>query len=705
MSFTSPGDRPSPPGSTDVFQCFFHTHEKITEPVRERKGKTGKTAVKLSLLLMLILFFCAPSDAEVLQEAFWSRNWKVMDSLCGAALSGDYTALSKPGVTSRDVSLYINALWIQRRYAEGLGLMEGAGGVYPPSLTPYAGMLSVLGMERTGRKQEALEAGKSLWPDAPEPIRYYLAYAVGRLERDASAPEEAIFWFRRMLAASGDRRQRAIALKEIVSLPGATAGEAAELLVEQPSNARALAICKAAEKGKSAKADYALGYYYYTRKSYAEAAERLALAYGDAQYGEAARYYHAYALFREKEYGRAFDIWSGVAQSGSDYPQRSVQRLISLARQGKKSDILRVFRKIAETRGDYPELAADGLAAIVRLGGEAQAKKAADELLKRFPATNQAAAMQWERGWGAWKEKNYRAAAEAWKRGWHPGIKNRELAARLLYWHGRALENLGDSEAMTRTGDLLARACPGEYHTFLVRPDGGLTSADIPASFVQENELEDWGFVTYARLESASAANAGNPAAQFRAVRLAGWEGDFASSVRAFALLAKAVGPGGVSSAALLRYAYPRAFEGGVSSAAGRTGLDPAIIWGVMRQESLYEADVTSSAGAFGLMQLMPGTAKEEAQKMKLPAETYKKPPGNILLGANHMTGLLRRYKDLPRALAAYNAGGAPVNRWSKEQISDMAEWIEDIPYNETRGYVKAVLRNVEAYRLLYRTK
>ncbi|MDR1885880.1 MAG: lytic transglycosylase domain-containing protein, partial [Synergistaceae bacterium] len=152
----------------------------------------------------------------------------------------------------------------------------------------------------------------------------------------------------------------------------------------------------------------------------------------------------------------------------------------------------------------------------------------------------------------------------------------------------------------------------------------------------------------------------------------------------------------------LLRNAYPRAFETEVRTASEKTGVDKSIIWGIMRQESMYEPDVTSSAGAYGLMQLMPGTAKGEAQKLKMDADSYKQAASNILLGANHMAGLIARFKDMPRALAAYNAGGTPVTRWSAEPITDMEEWVESIGYRETRGYVKAVLRNINVYRSIY---
>jgi soluble lytic murein transglycosylase len=162
------------------------------------------------------------------------------------------------------------------------------------------------------------------------------------------------------------------------------------------------------------------------------------------------------------------------------------------------------------------------------------------------------------------------------------------------------------------------------------------------------------------------------------------------------------ISPSELASSELLKISYPRAFETDVLEASEKTGVSPAIIWGVMRQESLYEPDVTSSAGAYGLMQLMPATARGEAKKMSLSDDAYLKPADNILLGANHLTGLFARFKEAPLSLAAYNAGGSPVSKWSKAPITDMAEWVEDIAYRETRGYVKAVLRNIEVYKLLY---
>jgi soluble lytic murein transglycosylase len=87
---------------------------------------------------------------------------------------------------------------------------------------------------------------------------------------------------------------------------------------------------------------------------------------------------------------------------------------------------------------------------------------------------------------------------------------------------------------------------------------------------------------------------------------------------------------------------------------------------------------------------------------MAVSDDAYLNPADNVMLGANHLADLFARYNDAPLAFAAYNAGGGRVKKWTQNPITDMAEWIEDIPFRETRGYVKAVTRNIEAYKTLY---
>lgn len=673
-----------------------------------KKFRVGAGVVLLALFLANA---CGSADAaapQTMYDAFWARNWRAMD-----AVSADIAARSKdlraPKLTARDKSLYLNGLWLQSRYAEGVAVLDSIQPDFPDELKPYGRMFTVLGLERTGRKEAAAAAGEALWNDAPEGVKYYLAYAMGRISRDLSKDADAMTWFRRMLELAPDRKRRLQALNQMIALPGMTPVEAATMLIDAPSNAKAKAACDKVPKGTSSRVEYALGYNAYVNKKYETAMTHLRLASADVAYGEAAQYYHGYAAYREKKNDTAYKSWERIALTGNDYPQRSVARLTTLASRGKKPQVVALFKKVAETRTDYPELAADALVGIIRLGEGAEVTAAEKKLFGEYGATNQAATARWEKGWRAWKAKNYKEAEAQWSAGHSLAIPSRELGARLLYWQSRALEKLKSPEAATRVRVSLVDNYPAEYHTFLVSPDGGIRDTRVPKSYNDANLLEDWGFITYARLDAAY-RTMDKPDKEkkpevtdlYRVVRLSSWEGDHSFAVRAFATLARNIPATELASARLLRYNFPKAFEADVDAASKKTGLDRAVIWGIMRQESLYEPDVTSVAGAYGLMQLMPGTAKGEAERMKMGANAWRTVSGNIMLGANHMVGLLARFKETPLALAAYNAGGTPVTRWSKDGIPDMTEWIEDIGYPETRGYVKAVLRNINVYNHLY---
>ena len=674
---------------------------------------TLRTSFLTALAIVLLVAGCAAAaPLPDVGTAFWSRNWKMLDTLAGneerSPDKRDKELSLPPSLTPREKSLYLNALWTQGRYEEGLLVLDIVSDDLPPELLPYSSMLRVLGMERTDRKREAHEAGAELWDNAPLSVRYYLAYAMGRLSETLEHGEETMIWYRRMLELAPDRKRRMPALLKMIDLPGVTADEATALLIDAPSNQKALAVCRKIfdePSGTNTKVEYALGYNAYITKKYAEAMKHLELASADKSYGEAAQYYHGYAAYREKKDEAAYKSWSRIALSGFDYPQRSVARLITLASRSKRQAVIKLLGEVAERREkDYPELAADALVGLIRLGGERTAGEAEKKLFASHSATAQAATIRWERGWRAWKAGDTKTAYGQWSEGYSEEIPNRELASRLLYWQTKALQKLGSPVAAERVKQELVRNYPAEYHTFLASPDGGIRQAAVPKSYDRASTLEEWGFVTYARIEAA-AESLVKPDVQslYRSIRLSHWEGDYSSGVRAFSILQRHIPAPELASSELLKNWYPPAFEPEVRAAARRTGLDAAIVWGIMRQESLYEPDVTSSAGAYGLMQLMPATGRSEARKMKLDEEAYKQPATNILLGANHMVGLLARFKDIPRSLAAYNAGGTPVTRWSKGGVPDMEAWIEDIGYRETRGYVKAVLRNINVYKQIYR--
>ena len=140
---------------------------------------------------------------------------------------------------------------------------------------------------------------------------------------------------------------------------------------------------------------------------------------------------------------------------------------------------------------------------------------------------------------------------------------------------------------------------------------------------------------------------------------------------------------------------YPRPYDKEVRAAARLTDLPEELIYAVIRQESLYRADAGSSAGALGLMQLLPTTARRAARRwgLKEPARAdLLLPSVNVPVGAAELKSLVDRFDGQTLlATAAYNAGPGAVQRWLPATAMDNDIWVENIPFNETRTYVQRV--------------
>jgi soluble lytic murein transglycosylase len=124
-----------------------------------------------------------------------------------------------------------------------------------------------------------------------------------------------------------------------------------------------------------------------------------------------------------------------------------------------------------------------------------------------------------------------------------------------------------------------------------------------------------------------------------------------------------------------------------------------------MRQESSFDPKIISPAGAHGLMQLMPQTAAQLAHSEHIAAAPLSDPDVNMRLGTIYLAGLIKRFGAVPFAVAAYDAGPHRVQQWLDEDTPDtnnaaaMTDWIETIPFAETRNYVQRVLENETIYR------
>ena len=272
--------------------------------------------------------------------------------------------------------------------------------------------------------------------------------------------------------------------------------------------------------------------------------------------------------------------------------------------------------------------------------------------------------------------------------------------SRWRYWAARADERLGDREA-ARAGyaavvptdnwyAVHAAARLGQRFTPTLEPlprdDDVLARVGAEPGLVRTRELVLCGMQSEANHEWRVALDALTPGQQTQAVRLASEWGWHLQAIAAAARL------GLFNDYELL---YPRPFDDEVGRSARANRLPPSLIYAIIRQESLFRADAASSAGALGLMQLLPETARITARKSGLPPPSRSEllqPSVNIPLGSAFLRDLIDRADgQQPLAVAGYNAGPAAARRWLPAAPMETDVWVENIPFNETRAYVQRV--------------
>ena len=154
---------------------------------------------------------------------------------------------------------------------------------------------------------------------------------------------------------------------------------------------------------------------------------------------------------------------------------------------------------------------------------------------------------------------------------------------------------------------------------------------------------------------------------------------------------------------------FPRPFWPDLKRFSVANGLDPYLVASLIRQESEFNPAAVSRANAVGLMQLLPRTGKlvahQVAMKRYNPSQLYTAPV-NLELGTRYFRGMVDKFGgSFEQALAAYNAGSDRVEEWMGQgKYRDAAEFVESIPFTETREYVQAIMRNASVYRQLYGT-
>jgi len=302
----------------------------------------------------------------------------------------------------------------------------------------------------------------------------------------------------------------------------------------------------------------------------------------------------------------------------------------------------------------------------------------------------------------------WRTRAALWSNDWKLASKSIAAmsesdrhTARWRYWAARAAAQLHDSEQAQRLYDSLLK--DDNYYS-------GMAAARLQRAVVPQHESLAVDQALLASIERVPAVERARELflCDMRPEAVAEWQFGFESLSEAGRLQAirLAAGWGWYDQAIAAASAqhvfndyvllYPRPFDTQVKEAARLAQLAPELIYGVLRQESLYRADAVSSANARGLMQLELDTARRTAHQWNRPkphlADLFD-PSTNTVLGAARLRTLLDQFDgQLPLALAGYNAGAHAVTRWLPDETVDPDVWIENIPYGETRVYVQKVL-------------
>lgn len=345
-----------------------------------------------------------------------------------------------------------------------------------------------------------------------------------------------------------------------------------------------------------------------------------------------------------------------------------------------------------------------------------------NKVITYFPSSPVRQDAMWRLAWVYYRAGEWQAAFAAFA-ALANQAKDRGMGDAALYWQARSAAKTGDDEAAKQLYSQIVKDGDESYYQGLAmhglerlgvlveetqtsaaplpaEPDPPL-SAQVSFHLSRARELAGISLnrMAVAELDEVSRTK---PPARLRPILMREYFHVQAYG-RSLALANQLPGSNGARNF----YRFPLAFWNMVKQHAEERGIDPYLVLALIRQESLFDTRARSSAAALGLMQLLPSTAKRIAKQLGMSSpspQTLFEPEVNLALGTQYLKDLLQRYSNnWFKAIAAYNAGESAVDRWEKEIVTDdIEEFVERIPYRETRGYVKLVIRNHRVYKKLY---
>jgi len=351
-------------------------------------------------------------------------------------------------------------------------------------------------------------------------------------------------------------------------------------------------------------------------------------------------------------------------------------------------------------------------------------------LAEHFPSNKNASAAHWRAGWLNYRLANYPVAEQMFDEQIHGFAGNPETAS-ALYWRGRLYESQDHNAAQAVANyRAIVRAYPHFFYAQMARQRLTTLGSTEAASDPQLDQLkapepptladsfpEDSPHLAKAKLLANAGLNdyipreiAADPdSGSWSALAEAQIYASYGEAYRAMRALKRAL-PGAASASiqsiplAYWHILFPEPYWSIIKAESAKNDLDPYLVASLIRQESEFNPSVISYANAWGLMQLLPSVGRTLAREEGMTHfQTFQllDPETNIRLGTRYLKQLLDHFGGVPEyALAAYNAGDSRVVDWQAAgPYSGIDEFVESIPFTQTRDYVQAILRNIEIYR------
>jgi soluble lytic murein transglycosylase len=406
--------------------------------------------------------------------------------------------------------------------------------------------------------------------------------------------------------------------------------------------------------------------------------------------------------------------------------------LMTTRQLGNRDEYIELTRSLVDEfpASSWSEEALNNLASFHIVNDEdEEADRVFRELASRFPSGRFAARASWKTGWWAYRHTRYAEAADVFE-GAAAAFPRSDYRPSYLYWAGQAREQLGDRATADDRFQLVVTDYANSYYgrlaTTVLKAHGLVAPASEAASRrLMSGTPEDVARPPTADLirwlialemydealdEVQYAERVWGRSTVLEATRawLLNRRGDLRPAINLMRqTYPQFLAAGGETLPnEILKIIFPIDYWPLIRQHAAQHKLDPYLVAALIAQESTFDKDITSSANAVGLMQIMPATGRRWARRLGIRGYSTRKltlAEINVRIGTAYFADLMKQFGGEHVALAAYNAGDSRAVRWLNERPGlPRDEFVDDIPFPETQNYVRRILGTAEDYRRLY---